>query len=231
MSVARRILVADDDPKTLKVLEHALTAEGFAVIKASDGQEALDLALSQRPDLVILDVMMPKVDGFAVCGRIRAASAVPILLLTARGDSVDKVVGFRLGADDYVTKPFDLNELVLRVHAILRRMPTLPESRTLRFGHLEINKSTRTVQVGDRSPELTPREFDLLWLMASHPGHPFTRESLLARVWHGDAPTDQSTVTVCIRRLREKIEDNPAQPRWIKTVWGIGYKFDPAGAE
>mgnify|MGYP003940120515 CR=1 FL=1 len=231
MSVARRILVADDDPKTQKVLEHALTAEGFEVIKAGDGQEALELALSQRPDLIILDVMMPKLDGFAVCGRIRAASAVPILLLTAKGDSVDKVVGFRLGADDYVTKPFDLNELVLRVHAILRRMPTLPESRTLRFGHLEINKSTRTVQVGDRTPELTPKEFDLLWLLASHPGHPFTREALLSRVWHGDAPTDQSTVTVCIRRLREKIEENPAQPRWIRTVWGIGYKFDPAGAE
>ncbi len=230
MSVARRILVADDDPKTQKVLEHALTAEGFEVIKAGDGQEALELALSQRPDLIILDVMMPKLDGFAVCGRIRAASAVPILLLTAKGDSVDKVVGFRLGADDYVTKPFDLNELVLRVHAILRRMPTLPESRTLRFGHLEINKSTRTVQVGDRTPELTPKEFDLLWLLASHPWQPFTREALLSRVWHGDAPTDQSTVTVCIRRLREKIEENPAQPRWIRTVWGIGYKFDPAGA-
>lgn len=231
MSVTRRILVADDDPKTLKVLEHALCSEGFDVIRAADGQEALDLALSQRPDLIILDVMMPKLDGFSVCGRIRAHSAVPILLLTARGDNVDKVVGFRLGADDYVTKPFDLNELVLRVHAILRRMPTLPESRTLRFGPLEINKTTRTVQVDGKTPELTPKEFDLLWLMASHPGHPFTRESLLARVWHGDVPTDQSTVTVCIRRLREKIEANPAQPRFIKTVWGIGYKFDPSGAD
>lgn len=230
MTAARKILVADDDPKILKMLEHALRNEGYEVIRAADGEEALNLALQRRPDMVVLDVMMPKLDGFAVCGRIRASSPVPILLLTARSDNIDKVVGFNMGADDYLTKPFDINELVLRVKAILRRSPSLPESQVLRFGHLEINKMTRTVAVGDRKPDLTPKEFDLLWLMASHPGHPFSRESLLARVWNGDVPTDQSTVTVCIRRIREKIEENPAEPRFIKTVWGIGYRFDASGA-
>ncbi|MFZ5826222.1 MAG: response regulator transcription factor [Bacillota bacterium] len=230
MTAVRQILVADDDPKILKMIEHALRHEGYEVLRAADGEEALSMALQHRPDMVILDVMMPKLDGFAVCGRIRASSPVPILMLTARGEDMDKVVGFNMGADDYLTKPFNIHELVLRVKAILRRSTTLPESRILRFGHLEINKSTRTVMVGDKLPDLTPKEFDLLWLMASHPGHPFTRESLLARVWHGDIPTDQSTVTVCIRRLREKIEENPAEPGFIKTVWGIGYRFDPSGS-
>jgi len=230
MTPMKQILVVDDDPKILKMIEHALKHEGYEVIRATDGEEALFLAQNHRPDLVILDVMMPKLDGFAVCGRIRASSPVPILMLTARGDDMDKVVGFNMGADDYLTKPFNIHELILRVKAILRRSTALPDSRLLRYGPLEINKTTRTVMVGERSPELTPKEFDLLWLLASHPGHPFSRESLLARVWSGDVPTDQSTVTVCIRRLREKIEENAAEPRFIKTVWGIGYKFDASGA-
>lgn len=223
------ILVVDDDPKILKAIEQALTQEGFRVLGVATGEEALPVAESARPDLIILDVMLPGVDGFQVCGRLRARGDVPILVLSARGDESDKVVGFKLGCDDYLTKPFSLSELVLRVRAILRRSRTAPhfgDSDVIRAGDLEVSRRTRSASVRGREVQLRPKEFELLWLLAGNPRQVFTREMLLERVWGEDADPDPSVVTVAIRRLREKIERNPAEPEYIKTVWGIGYKFE-----
>lgn len=230
-TVTRRILVVDDDPKILKALEQALTKEGYDVRRAADGEEALKAAKEVSPDLIILDIMLPRLDGFEVCAKLRAVSNVPVLILSARGEEMDKVVGFNVGADDYLTKPFRLSELVLRVRAILRRAANSPadptaEGRPIRFREMEINRATRTVQVRGRRVELTPKEFDLLWLLASHPGNVFSREAILQRVWHSDYNGDEAALTVCVRRLREKVEEDPGSPEYIKTIWGIGYKFE-----
>lgn len=233
MPGSKRILVVDDDAKILKAVGEALRQEGYGVLTAQMGATALELCRQQPPDLVVLDVMMPGIDGFEVCTRLRAAgSQVPILILSARGDETDKVVGFRLGADDYLTKPFSLSELVLRVRAILRRTGSAgaaaPTDR-LRAGDLEMDRATHRVTIGGASVELTPRKFQTLWLLATHPGHLFSREALLQRVWQSDYAADQAAVTVCLRRLREKIERNPGHPDHIRTVWGIGYKYEPSG--
>lgn len=228
---ARRILVVDDDPDIRKAVAHALQQEGYTVYQAVDGEEALKAAGRLRPDLVILDVMLPHIDGFEVCARIRSVSSVPILLLSARNQEMDMVVGFNVGADDYLTKPFHMSELLLRVRAILRRagaapaQPSVPE-QALQFKDLEINRANRSVVVRGRPVILTPREFDLLWFLASHPGHVFSRQAILQRVWHSDYTGDEAALTVCVRRLREKIEANPGKPEYIKTIWGVGYKFD-----
>lgn len=231
MSNAKRILVVDDDPKILKALDQALQQEGYEVFRAADGMEALRMVNECKPDLVILDVMLPKMDGFEVCAQMRTMGSVPCLILSARGEEMDKVVGFNVGADDYLTKPFRLSELILRVRAILRRTAgpqsaSQVEERPLKFRDMEVNRSCRTVTVRGAQVELTPKEFDLLWLLASHPGHVFSREALLQRVWHSDYTGDEAALTVCVRRLREKIESDPGHPEYVKTIWGIGYKFD-----
>lgn len=228
-NAARRVLVVDDDPKILKAVAQALRQEGFEPVCAATGEEGLGMCESYRPDLVILDIMLPGLDGFEVCGRLRSHGRTPILILSARGDELDKAVGFHLGADDYMTKPFSLSELVLRVRAILRRAqasPQSPEGDLVRLRDLEVNRATRSVLMRGRPVDLTRREFELLWLLATHPQHVFTREALLERVWHSTYANDQAAVTVCIRRLREKIELQPDHPEYIKTVWGIGYKLE-----
>lgn len=232
MSQTRRILVVDDDPKILKALDQALRQEGYDVSRATDGEEALRLARELKPDLVVLDIMLPKMDGFEVCAQLRGLGTTPVLILSARGEEMDKVVGFNVGADDYLTKPFRLTELVLRVRAILRRtQPVAPgapaDERPLRFREMEINRAGRAVTIRNKHIDLTPKEFDLLWLLASHPGHVFSRDALLQRVWHSDYVGDEAALTVCVRRLREKVETDPGHPEYVKTVWGIGYKFEP----
>lgn len=230
MQTPKSILVVDDDVRILKAVGEALRQEGFKVETALDGETALTLCRSGRPDLVVLDIGLPGLDGFEVCGRIRmSGSQVPVLILSARGDDVDKLVGFRLGADDYLTKPFNIAELVMRVRAILRRTvssPPAPSADRLQIGGLDMDRSTHRVTMNGNPVELTPREFKLLWLMASHPGQVFSRETLLERFWPEETSTDQSSVTVYMRRLREKIEANPSDPEHLKTVWGIGYKLE-----
>lgn len=227
----KRILVVDDDPKILKIVEHSLRREGFEVIMAADGERALAVAEKARPDLIILDLMLPYLDGFEVCNRIRSSRDVPIIILSAKGEQVDKIVGFTLGADDYQTKPFSPTELVMRVKAVLRRYykPVLPgaEPENLVYGRLEINAKTRTVRVNGKTVELTAKEFDLLWYLAVGAPQVFTRQQLLEALWEPDFYGDENTLTVHIRRLREKIDIDPGAPGFIKTVWGVGYKFDP----
>ena len=226
----KRILVVDDDPKILKALDQALQQEGYEVYRAEDGLQALEMARKVKPDLMILDIMLPKMDGFEVLAQLQSTGGVPTLILSARGEEMDKVVGFNVGADDYLVKPFRLSELLLRVRAILRRTAgagaPVDEDRPLKFKDIEINRSSRTVVVRGKPVDLTPKEFDLLWLLASHPGHVFSREALLQRVWHSEYSGDEAALTVCVRRLREKIERDPGHPELIKTIWGIGYKFD-----
>lgn len=223
-----RILVVDDEPNIRGVVEQYLHREGFDTIAAADGEEAVRLA--EDADLVILDLMLPRVDGLEVCRQIRAARDVPIIMLTAKAEEVDKLVGLGVGADDYVTKPFSPRELVARVQAVLRRAKAGPAAHgdIVQVGSLRINPRLRTVERGGVSIDLTAREFDLLHFLASSPGQVFTREQLLDQVWDFTFPGDTSTVTVHIRRLREKIEPDPVRPQFVKTVWGVGYKVEPA---
>ncbi|HKV85491.1 MAG TPA: response regulator transcription factor [Ktedonobacterales bacterium] len=228
----RRVLVVDDEASIREVLAQYLRLEGFHVLLAADGVEALRLAESRPPDLIVLDLMLPGMDGYEVCRRLRAASAVPILMLTARSEELDKLSGFAVGADDYVTKPFSPREVVMRVQAIMRRLdatsvPAMVLDDTLRVGNLVITPGLRTVERDGAPVEVTAKEFDLLHFLAAHPKQVFTRQQLLDHVWDIGYYGDASTVTVHIRRLREKVEQDPALPRHLKTVWGIGYKFEP----
>ncbi|MGO8950363.1 MAG: response regulator [Ktedonobacterales bacterium] len=228
----RRVLVVDDEANIREVLCEYLAAEGFLTTQATDGDEALRMFGGQPPDLIILDLMLPGLDGLEVCRRIRRVSAVPILMLTARGEEPDKVTGFGVGADDYVTKPFSPREVVMRVQAIMRRLqatsvPAMVLDDTLHFGNLIIRPQLRTAERDGASLDLTSKEFDLLFFLASHPRQVFNRQQILDHVWDIGYFGDISTVTVHIRRLREKSELDPGQPRHIKTVWGVGYKFDP----
>jgi DNA-binding response OmpR family regulator len=230
----RTILVVEDDPAVSRLVEHRLAQEGYRVVVAPDGEQGLRLFEAVKPDLVILDLILPEIDGYEVCRIIRKQSAVPIIVLSAKGDEVDKLVGFRLGADDYVTKPFSAAELAMRVGAVLRRCEGLRDDRegaVLDFGELAIDRRRRTVTVRGHKVELTPKEFDLLWVLASHVEYVFTREQLLYQVWQSDYEGDVDNVTVLVSRLRDKIEENPSQPRFIKTVWGVGYKFSVPKAE
>lgn len=230
MLAPKKILVVDDDAKILKVVGEALREEGFGAFTAADGHAALEACRKYSPDLIVLDVMLPGLDGFDVCSRLRTdGDQVPILMLSARCDEVDKVVGFRLGADDYLTKPFSITELILRVKAILRRTGSRnapPAEGRLVAGPLEMDKHTHHVTMHGRPVKLTPREFLMLWLLAVHPGQVLSRETLLERAWASDFDGDETAVTVYIRRLREKLEANPGDPQHLKTVWGIGYKFE-----
>lgn len=227
MDGAASVLVVDDEAIVTEVIERYLRREGYRVRVAADGERGIELARSLAPDLVILDLMLPKLDGLEVCRLLRAESNVPVILLTAKGEETDKILGLGIGADDYVVKPFSPGELVARVKAVLRRMTATPlaESGALRFGSLRILPRQRLVEIDGQPIALTAKEFDLLHFLARHPGQVFTREQLLDGVWDYAFVGDASTVTVHIRRLREKIEADSVRPRWIKTVWGVGYKF------
>jgi DNA-binding response OmpR family regulator len=222
------ILAVDDDPKILKILQHTLTKEGFKVTTASSGEEALQIARHTFPDLVLLDIMMPGMDGFETFQRLKAIREVPVIILTARTDEIDKVVGFRMGVDDYQTKPFSPTELALRVKAVLRRSgeQKVISDNSLKYGSMELDYDKRVVEINSQKVELTPKEFELLWLMASNPNRVFTKAHLLDKIWDSSFYGDDNTVTVHIRKLREKIEFDPSKPAYIKTVWGTGYKFE-----
>jgi len=223
---ARRVLLVDDEPSIQKMLVHALEREGFEVRAVGDGEEALEAFGSFEPHLIILDIMLPKLDGTEVCRRIRTHSEVPIIMLTAKDDEIDRVVGLELGADDYVTKPFAVRELVARVRAIMRRVsvPAGQRQDDLSYDGMTINLPTRRVTLDDREVDLTYTEFELLITLATNPGRVFARGTLLARVW-GDEYRDERTVDVHIRHLREKIERDPRNPEFIHTARGVGYVF------
>jgi len=226
--MAKRILAVDDDAKVLKILQHSLAMEGFEVVCASDGFEALDRAREAKPDLILLDIMLPGMDGFETLRRLKEFLDVPVIILSARGEEIDRIVGFRMGADDYQTKPFSPVELALRIKAVLRRSSSAAQPKTaniIKCGRLVVDYDKRLVENGDLKVNLTPKEFELLWLMASHPGQVFSKPHLLERIWDSTYEGDENTVNVHIRRLREKIEDDPSSPIYIKTVWGMGYKF------
>ncbi|KKM09511.1 hypothetical protein SY88_18030 [Clostridiales bacterium PH28_bin88] len=227
---SKKILAVDDEPDIIKIITHRMSKEGFEVIPAADGEEALNRFRQEKPDVVILDLMLPKVDGFEVCRLIREESSIPIIILSARGDELDRILGFRMGGDDYLTKPFSPSELALRVQAMLRRNTTRRDAAedspdTIRINGLFIDRRRHLVKVEGTEVQLTPKEFKLLWLMASRPDYVFTREQLLDQIWDSDYMGDADNVTVMVSRLREKIEMDPANPKYIKTVWGVGYKF------
>lgn len=223
-----KIMVVDDEPKIVKVIEFALKKEGMEVITAANGPEALELAVAERPDLVVLDIMMPEMDGFETFQRLKAMMDVPVIMLSARSDEIDKVVGLRMGVDDYQTKPFSPTELALRIKAVLRRSGGQKEKDrdVVSYTDFTIDRSSRLLFVKDKRIELTPKEFDLLWLLASNPNRVFTKGQILDLVWDSTYFGDENTVMVHIRRLREKIESDPSRPQYIKTVWGTGYKFE-----
>ena len=228
---APRILVVEDDPTVSEVVTRYLEREGYVVEVAYDGAVALERALADPPELVVLDLMIPSVDGFEVCRRLRAAAPVPVIMLTARGEEADRIVGLELGADDYVSKPFSPRELTARVKAVLRRAggPVAGgggEPTSLKAGSLEVDTISHEARRHGEPVALTSREFDLLVHLMRHPRRAFRREELLEQVW-GFAYGDTSTVTVHVRRLREKIEEDPAHPRYVCTVWGVGYRFEP----
>jgi two-component system response regulator ResD len=225
------VLVVDDEPTIGEVVSRYLSVAGYSTRVASSGPEALAAAAGEWPDLVVLDLMLPGIDGLEVMRRLRERESqrVAVILLTAKGEESDRVVGLRLGADDYVVKPFSPAELVARVDAILRRLEKGADryQPPLVFDGLTIDPSARRVELGGEEVPLTQREFDLLLFLARHPGQAFTREELMDRVWQYSFFTDTSTVTVHIRRLRAKVEREPAHPRFIETVWGYGYRFAP----
>jgi DNA-binding response OmpR family regulator len=224
------ILVVDDEPTIAEVVSRYLARAGYEVRSVSDGVGALAAVDARRPDLVVLDLMLPGIDGLEVMRRIRDRDRdrIAIILLTARGEETDRVVGLRLGADDYVVKPFSPAELVARADAVLRRIDTSGDDRpTLDFDGLHIEPGARRVTVDGNEVALTQREFELLLFLAQRPGRVFTRNELMDHVWQYSFYTDTSTVTVHIRRLRAKIEADPAQPRFLETVWGVGYRFAP----
>ena len=224
------MLVVDDEPTIAEVVARYLERAGYRTRVAGDGLEAIDAAAEQRPDLVVLDLMLPGLDGLEVMRRLREQDRdrIAVILLTAKGEESDRVIGLRLGADDYVVKPFSPAELVARVDAVLRRVDNSPAHEApMEIGDLTIDPAARQVFVHGDEVQLTQREFDVLLFLARHPGQVFSRNQLMDAIWQYSFYTDTSTVTVHIRRLRAKIESDPAQPRHIQTVWGVGYRFQP----
>jgi two-component system response regulator ResD len=222
------VLVVDDEPIVREVVVRYLEREGYKTLEAGDGDLARRLVEQHSPSLVVLDLMLPGIDGLELCRWIRGRSELPIIMLTARGEEADRIVGLELGADDYVTKPFSPRELATRVRTILRRStPEAKRAERLAFGDLVIDARTREVTKARAELRLTVKEFDLLWFFASHPRQVFSRDQLMDRVWGYEAALDTGTVTVHVRRVREKIEDDPAHPRVLQTVWGVGYRFSP----
>ena len=220
------ILVVDDEPIVREVVVRYLERDGHRTLEAGDGERARELLERELPNLVVLDVMLPGTDGLSLCRWIRERSELPVIMLTARGEEADRIVGLELGADDYVTKPFSPRELAARVRTVLRRAapPAFGEER-VSVGNLEIDAATREVRRGGQALKLTAKEFDLLWFLASHPRQVFSRSQLMDRVWGYESALDTGTVTVHVRRLREKIEEDPAQPKLLETVWGVGYRL------
>jgi DNA-binding response OmpR family regulator len=223
------ILLVDDEDAVQKLLAYPLERDGFRVVPARDGEEALERFESERIDLVVLDVMLPKLDGLEVCRRLRASSRVPIIMLTARDDELDKVLGLELGADDYITKPFSIREFRSRVRALLRRAsappPAASEEETIESDGLLIDLAKRDVEMHGKPVQLTYVEFELLRTLASHPGRVYTREMLLQALWGGADYREPRTIDVHVRHLREKLERDPREPEFILTVRGVGYRF------
>ena len=223
-----KILVVDDEKLLVKATKFNLEQEGYTVVTAFDGEEAIRIAHDNTIDLILLDLMLPKVDGFTACRTIRGFSNVPIIMLTAKSDDIDKILGLEYGADDYITKPFNIREVTARIKAIMRRANPAPKGdrdKVIVSGDITLDYNFRRVVIRGENVELTSKEFDLLELFLRNPGKVYTRENLLDIAWGFDYPGDVRTVDVHIRRLREKIEENPAEPEYIKTKWGVGYYY------
>ncbi|MDO4740558.1 MAG: response regulator transcription factor [Eubacteriales bacterium] len=226
--MAKRILIVDDEPLIVKGLKYSLEQDGYETDSAADGEEAINSFFAGNYDLVLLDVMLPKLNGIEVCQRIRERSNVPIIMLTAKGEDMDKILGLEYGADDYMTKPFNILEVKARIKTIFRRTAMISKennSKIIKIREMTINANSRSVSIGQKEVNLTAKEFDLLQLFASNRGTVFSREQLLETIWKYDYLGDLRTVDVHIRRLREKVEKNPAQPEFIFTKWGVGYYF------
>jgi DNA-binding response OmpR family regulator len=222
------VLVVDDEPIVREVVVRYLRREGFRTLEAGDGDAAREILERETPSLVVLDLMLPGTDGLTLCRWIRQRSNLPVIMLTALGEESDRIVGLELGADDYVTKPFSPRELAVRVKAVLRRAGAATAgSEVTRFGDVELDAAGRFASRAGEPLTLTAKEFDLLWFLATNPGRVFSRGQLMASVWGYEAALDTGTVTVHVRRLREKIEDDPSRPRHLETVWGVGYRFTP----
>ena len=223
-----KILVVDDEELLVKGIKFNLENDGYTVLTGSDGAQAVDLAASEHVDLIVLDLMMPKLDGLGACRKIREFSDVPIIMLTAKSGDMDKLMGFEHGADDYITKPFNILELKARIRALLRRSAPArrpePENR-LECGHIALDRDARNAYNGGTLVDLTAKEFDLIELLMRNPNRVYSRETLLNSIWGYDISSDIRTVDVHIRRLREKLEKNPAEPEYILTKWGVGYYF------
>lgn len=234
--MSKKVLIVDDEKAIVDILNHNLIREGYETAQAYDGEEAVLSVEKEKPDLILLDVMLPKKDGFSVCKEIRQKSNVPIIMVTAKEDVVDKIIGLELGADDYITKPFSVREVMARVKANLRKsyafemdkdvLPANTSAHTLQFGTLMLDTDRYEVKVGDKSVELTLREFELLKFLATQKGQVFSREELLEKVWGYEYFGDVRTVDVTVRRIREKIETNPSVPEFLATKRGIGYYFN-----
>ena len=223
-----KILVVDDEPLLVKGIRFNLQSEGYEVITGSDGLEALQLVQEKNPDLVILDVMMPNMDGMTACSKIRESSNVPIILLTAKTDDMDKLMGFDHGADDYITKPFNILELKARIRALLRRSGSTEKKvsgNLLSAGTITLDLDARNAYRSDKMVDLTAKEFDVIEFLMRNPNRVYSREALLDTIWAYEYRSDIRTVDVHIRRLREKLEENPAEPKYILTKWGVGYYF------
>jgi len=231
--MAKKVLVVDDEKLIVKGIRFSLEQDGMEVDCAYDGEEAIDAAKQKEYDVILLDVMLPKFNGFEVCQQIREFSNVPIIMLTAKGDDMDKILGLEYGADDYITKPFNILEVKARIKAIIRRSvknsTTQEKAKVVTFGELKIDCESRRVYVQEKEVNLTAKEFDLLELLIFNPNKVYSRENLLNIVWGYDYPGDVRTVDVHIRRLREKIESNPSEPKYIHTKWGVGYFFQNQG--
>jgi DNA-binding response OmpR family regulator len=227
--MAKKVLIVDDEKLIVKGIRFSLEQDGMEVDCAYDGEEALEAARKKEYDMVLLDIMLPKLTGFEVCQQIREFSSMPIIMLTAKGDDIDKILGLEYGADDYITKPFNILEVKARIKAIMRRSNKLSissnESKTISFNDMKIDCENRRVYIEDKEVNLTVKEFDLLELMVFNPNKVYSRDNLLNIVWGYDYPGDVRTVDVHIRRLREKIESNPSEPKYIHTKWGVGYFF------
>jgi DNA-binding response OmpR family regulator len=227
--MAKRVLVVDDEKLIVKGIRFSLEQDGMEVDCAYDGEEAVEAARRKEYDVILLDIMLPKLTGFEVCQQIREFSSMPIIMLTAKGDDMDKILGLEYGADDYITKPFNILEVKARIKAILRRnnknSNSANEPRTIAFNDMKIDCENRRVYIANKEVNLTVKEFDLLELMVLNPNKVYSRENLLNIVWGYDYPGDVRTVDVHIRRLREKIESNPSEPNYIHTKWGVGYFF------
>lgn len=228
---AETILVVDDEKEIRDLIDIYLTNEGYKVLKAQNGKEALSFLEKQTIDLIILDIMMPELDGIKTCIKIRNSRNMPIIMLSARGEDMDKIIGLTTGADDYMTKPFNPLELIARVKSQLRRykrlnMNQIPENGVYEIGNLYINENTHVVKKNDNNIKLTPTQFNILILLVKNRGMVFSMEKIYEAVWKEESYDVENTVMVHIRKLREKIEDNPREPKYIKTVWGVGYKIE-----